>query len=111
MTKNLKKNIHLLLLLGDKSTPKDQALNILLSLRDDQVHSLTEVIYNFLHRNVPVDSDTLKFAKKENEFLRKIGDKDISLPIRKRTLKKSSKRQRESILKILHSAAKVIIKL
>ena len=111
MSVNLKANIHLLLFLGDKRTDKLQRSDILITLKDFQIQALSEVVVNFLAKNITSDKETIKLVKKDVEFLRRIGDKDLSLTSRKRTLKHSNPGQRKSLLRILEKAVHILKKL
>ena len=111
MSSNLKANIHLLLFLGDSKSDKQQRIELLSTLKDFQVQALTEVILNFLEQNIATDKNTVKSVNKDKEFLRLIGDKDLSIATRKRNLKQSSPSQRKNILKILERSVNILKKL
>ena len=86
MSKVIKENLTFLrFLLSGKSTKQKSLL--LKHITKDQLKTLTFIIANILHSDVPLSKQTFEKLKKHKKVLRLLGDKTISDKKKKQVLR------------------------
>ncbi len=78
MSKTINRVKHFVLLLLDKSTSKEQAKALLETATLDQVNAVSEITYNLLSGNLPLNSKVNSILKKRKRVLNKLANKSIS---------------------------------
>ena len=107
MSQTLKKVNHFLLLLLSDSTSRNQAIALLETASPPQVLALSEIAYNIICGELPLDAKTKSFVKRRKKVLERLAKKTLSEKTKYRIIRQYPKLVSET----LHLIKPLLLKL
>ena len=107
MSQTLKKVSHFLLLLTSDSTSRNQAIALLETASPPQVLALSEIVYNIICGELPLDAKTKSFVKRHKKVLERLAKKLLSEKTKYRLVRQHPK----IVLETLHLIKPILLKL
>ena len=98
MSQTLKKVNHFLLLLLSNNTSRNQAIALLETASPPQVLALSEIVYNIICGELPLDTKTKSFVKRHKKVLERLAKKTLSEKTKYRLIRQHPKLVLETLL-------------